>query len=299
MVRRTLTSTDGILLVTVVIWALNITVTRYILTHGFEPLAYSAVRFGLAAAIFVGLTLVLEHSLRIGGRAQLLHVAVAAFVLFINQACFVYALKLTTASTVALILGTMPIFTGLFASLTGVERMTRRFWLAAGVSFCGVALVAAGSTGELSGELVGILLAVCISATWAAYSVAIAPLMREYSPYRISAVVLALMWIPLVFTASTQISEQDWNLGWLVWVGFLFAVVGPLVLTNVLWFTAVHRVGPGRATLFANLQPFLGALFAVVLLSEPLSALEIAGGALIGAGILLAGRQATIAAPSE
>jgi drug/metabolite transporter (DMT)-like permease len=298
-VRRTLTSTDGMLLLTVVIWALNITVTRYVLTHGFEPLAYSAVRFGLAAAIFVALTLLLEHSLRIGGRAQLLHVGAAAFLLFVNQACFVYALKLTTASTVALILGTMPIFTGLFASMTGVERMTRRFWLAAGVSFCGVALVAAGSSGELSGETAGVVIAVCISASWAAYSVAIAPLMREYSPYRISAVVLTVMWIPLIFTASAQISEQDWNLGWLVWIGFLFAVVGPLVLTNVLWFTAVHRVGPARATLFANLQPFLGALFAVVLLSEPLSALQIVGGAGIAAGILLAGRRATIAPPAE
>lgn len=296
MVRR-FSSTDGILLLTVVIWALNITITRYILTHGFQPLAYSAVRFGLAAAIFVCLTLALERSLRIGGRAQLLQVAVAAFVLFLNQACFVYALKLTMATTVALILGTMPVFAALFSSLAGVERMTRRFWLAAGVSFGGVALVAAGSGGDLSGGLAGILIAVGISATWTAYSVSIAPLMRTYSPYRISAVVLMVMWVPLILVASPQLADQDLELGWLVWLGFVFAVVGPLVLTNVLWFTAVHRVGPARATLFANLQPFLGALFAVVLLSEPLSALQIAGGAGIAAGILLAGRRATIAAP--
>lgn len=297
--RRRFTSTDGILLLTVVIWALNITITRYILTHGFQPLAYAAVRYGLATAIFVCLTLALERSLRIGGRAQLLQVAAAAFVLFLNQVCFVYALKLTTATTVALILGTMPVFAALLSSLAGLERMNRRFWVAAGVSFGGVALVAAGSGGDLSGHLAGILIAVGVSASWAAYSVAIAPLMRTYSPYRISAVVLMVMWVPLVLVASPQIADQDLELGWLVWLGFAFAVVGPLVLTNVLWFTAVHRVGPSRATLFANLQPFLGALFAVVLLSEPLSALQIVGGAGIAAGILLAGRRATIAAPSE
>ena len=287
------------LLLTVVIWGLNITVTRYLLTHGALPLAYAAVRYGFATAIFVGITVALERSLKIGGRRQLVQVGAAAFVLFVNQVCFVYAVKLATATTVALILGTMPIFTGLFASLTGVERMTRRFWLAAGVSFGGVALVASGSGGDLTGERAGILIAVGMSATWAAYSVAIAPLMREYSPYRISAVVLMLMWVPLVLTASRQISRQDVYLGWLVWLGFAFAVVGPLVLTNVLWFTAVHRVGPARATLFANLQPFLGALFAVVLLSEPLTPLEIAGGVAIAAGILLAGRRSTVAAPAE
>ena len=37
------------LLTTVVLWALNLTVTRYILTHGFEPLAYATVRYGAAA----------------------------------------------------------------------------------------------------------------------------------------------------------------------------------------------------------------------------------------------------------
>ena len=84
-----------------------------------------------------------------------------------------------------------------------------------------------------------------------------------------------------------------------MWLGFAFAVVGPLVLTNVLWFTAVHRVGPARASLFANLQPFLAAIFAVVLLSEPLSGWQIGGGVLIGAGILLAGRRREVAAPAE
>ncbi len=297
--QRRPSSTDAMLLLTVVMWAFNITVTRYLLTHGFAPLTYAAVRYGFAIAIFVAITFALERSLRIGGRRQLIQVGAAAFVLFLNQVCFVYALKLSNATTVALILGTMPVFTGLFASLTGVERATRRFWLASAVSFCGVAFVAAGAGGQLTGQLAGIVIAVGISATWAAYSVSIAPLMRDYSPYRISAVVLMIMWVPLVLVASPQIAEQDWQLGWKAWLGFGFGVVGPLVLTNVLWFTAVHRVGPGRATLFANLQPFIGALFAVVLLSEPLTVSEVVGGLAIAAGILLVGRRVTVAAPAE
>jgi drug/metabolite transporter (DMT)-like permease len=298
-VQRRLTSTDGMLLLTVVLWALGIVVTKYLLTHGFQPLAYSALRYGIATAIFLVLTYVLERSLRIGGRAQLGQIGIAAIALLLNQVCFVYALKLTTATTVALMLGTMPVFAGLFGSLAGIERMSRRFLLAAGVSFGGVGLVAAGSGGDFSGDLAGILVAVGIAATWAAYSVAIAPLMRSYSPYRISSVVLAVMWVPLVIIASPQIADQDLDLGWKVWACFAFAVVGPLLLTNVLWFTGVHRVGPARASLYANLQPFLAAVFALVLLSEPLSAWQIGGGILIGAGIFLAGRRETVAAPAE
>ena len=63
-------------------------------------------------------------------------------------------------------------------------------------------------------------------------------------------------------------------------------MVGPLVLTNILWFTAIDRVGPSRAALFANLQLFLAALFGVVLLSERSRRCEVAGGAAIGAAIV-------------
>ena len=52
------TTIEAMLLVTVVLWALNLTVTRYILTHGFAPLAYATYRYGLATAIFVGIVLV-------------------------------------------------------------------------------------------------------------------------------------------------------------------------------------------------------------------------------------------------
>jgi LPXTG-motif cell wall-anchored protein len=63
------------------------------------------------------------------------------------------------------------------------------------------------------------------------------------------------------------------------------------VLTNVLWYTALDRVGAGRATLAGNLQPFVAAIFGVVLLDEHLSPLQILGGVLIAAGILLAVRR--------
>ena len=63
------------------------------------------------------------------------------------------------------------------------------------------------------------------------------------------------------------------------------------MITNVLWYTAVSRVGASRATLFANIQPFFAALIAVVLLSEPLSWLQVAGGAAIAVALVLSRLQ--------
>jgi drug/metabolite transporter (DMT)-like permease len=280
---------DLMLLATVSLWALNFTVSKYILDQGFHPLAYSAVRYAAAALVFAGVTLALEGSLRIG-RAEAPLAAGCVLVLFANQLCFVYALDLTTATTTALLFGTLPIWTGLLARLSGVEQMSLRFWLAAGLSFAGVVLVAIGSGGSVSTSLAGDALAVGGAATWAAYSVAIAPLMRRYSPFRLSAVFLLGVTVPLLLVGVPSIRHQDWNLGWFAWLGFAFAVLGPLVLTNLLWFTAIDRVGPSRASLFANLQPFLAAIVALIVLSEEITRLEMAGGLALAGGILVAPR---------
>jgi drug/metabolite transporter (DMT)-like permease len=283
------------LLVTVVLWALNLTVSRHILQSGMEPLSYGAVRYGLASLVFLGITLVAEGTLRIL-RADLPVAAVAAATLYLNQLAFVYALDTTTASTVALILGATPIFAALLGLLLRTETPTPRFWLGAIVSFGGVGLVALGA-GEVEGGLAGIGLGLATAATWAGYSVAIAPLMRRYSPSRISALVLGVTWVPLTLTGVPQLAGQEWSLGWEVWLLLVFATLGPLVLTNVLWFRSLHRIGPARATLAANLQPFVAALVAVLLLSERIGPLQVGGGALIMGGILVARRGGPLRAP--
>src|SRR6266508_2306208 len=160
---------DLMLIATVVIWAFNITVTKYVLTHGFRPLAYASIRYAAAALLFAALTVALEGTLRVGGGRSLMLLAGAAVFLLGNQFAFVYALKLGTATTVALILGTTPIFTALVAFAVGLERLSIRFWLAALVTFGGVALIALGSGGSLSADLGGDLLAVGLAATWAVY----------------------------------------------------------------------------------------------------------------------------------
>jgi DME family drug/metabolite transporter len=287
------------LLTTVLLWALNLTVTRYILTNGFEPLAYATVRYGAASAIFVAIAVVAERTVRIR-RRDLPLVGAAALCLWLNQLAFVYALDGTSASTIALILGATPIFAALIGIPFGLERaLSRRFWLAAVGSFAGVGLVAAGSASGLGGDLRGTALGIATAATWAGYSVVIAPLMARYSASRISAVVLPLGWVLIALVGWPQAAEQDYGLGWEVWALLVFATLGPLVLTNVLWFRSLHRIGPSRATLVANLQPFVAAVFALVLLSERMTLLQVVGGGLIAAGILFARRRSSVPVAGE
>ncbi len=285
------------LLVVVVLWALNLTMTRYILTHGLEPLAYATVRYGLAAVIFLAIVLFAERRLAIS-RRDLGLVGIASFLIFLNQLAFVYALDATSASTIALVLGATPAFAALIGLTLGLERMSRRFWIASFVSFAGVGLVALGAGSGVEGGLTGVFLGITTAATWAGYSVAVAPLLQRYSASRVSAVVISIAWLGIAVVGAPQTAEQDFHLGWAVWLLLVAATLGPLVVTTLIWFRALGQIGPSRATLIANLQPFVAAFFALLLLSEQMTLTQAAGGALIAGGILLARRPAPRTPPA-
>ena len=108
MTRRA-SPVDAMLMGTVLLWALNITVTKYMFEHGWRPLAYGTIRYFVAISLFWAFTYWRERSFRIA-RSDVKLVLLAALMIFLNQLCFVYSIHLAHASTVALLLGTTPIF---------------------------------------------------------------------------------------------------------------------------------------------------------------------------------------------
>jgi drug/metabolite transporter (DMT)-like permease len=288
---------DLMLLATVTLWGLNFTVTKYVLSHGFQPLAYGCMRFAAAAAILGAIAYGREGTLSLP-RRDAIFLGIAALIgITLNQVMFVYAIKLTTATTVALLFGTLPVMAGVFAFLLGIERMNSRFWLAACLAIAGAALVAVGSGGSFSGHVWGDLLALGATVTWAWYSVAAAPVLGRYSALRVSALAFIVGTIPLLAIGSNQLAAQDWSFPASIWLLYAFAVIGPLVAANLFWFGGISRVGPSRAAVFANLQPFLGAIFALLILSEPITRLQVAGGLAIAAAIVLSRARSSERAP--
>lgn len=293
-------SAEALLLGTVTLWSFNFAAVGYGVTHGFEPLTYAALRWGLAGVTLAGLALWRRHTLLIGWRDGAILSGAAVIGVLVNQISYVYAFRLVSASTVALVFGTLPIFVSLVSQLSGMERLRPRHWVATGVSFAGVALVALGASAGLSASIGGILLALVTTSTFALYSVAIVPVMRRRSPLVVTAVSALAGAVLLAAASSTVLAHQRWDEpGALAWGALVYSALFSLTLGNLFWLTAIKRVGPGRASLFANLQPFLGALFAVVILSESLSRPQIAGGCVIAVGILLGSRTRVKALLSE
>jgi drug/metabolite transporter (DMT)-like permease len=116
--------------------------------------------------------------------------------------------------------------------------------------------------------------------------------MARYSAERLSAVVLLVGSAMLIPVSLPQIATQDWGAPPTdAWLALAYSVVLSLLVTNILWFDGIHRVGAARATLFIYLEPFCAAVIAMALLGEHVSPAEWVGGVVILAGVLLARRE--------
>ena len=210
----------------------------------------------------------------------------------VNQVAFFTAVHLATASTVALAFGALPAFVGLIGIAQRVARPTPRHWLATLVSFGGVALVAIGGSTALSGQLGGVLLALLAVVTFALYTISLARLSATYSPYRLSAMISVGVSVPLLALGGHGFATMNWGaISGLAWGSLAYSTIIGFVISNILWIKAIDTGGPNRASLYVNLQVFGGAAVGVVLLGETLSGLQIIGGVVITAGILLSVRR--------
>lgn len=291
---------EALLAGTVLLWSFNFTAIRYGVTHSFQPLAYAALRWLLAGLALMIVVRIRRQSLRLG-RRDLIVITLASMIgVLLNQVTFTYSLRLAAASTVALVFGTLPIFVSTLSQLAGHERLTARHWLTTAFSFTGVALVAAGSRGGLSTSVGGILLALATTLSWGVYSVAVVPAMRRHSPLLVSTTSCLTGGLVLSLISLPWLIGQSWGAPPpLAWGALLYSGLASVVIGNLFWFTAIDRVGAGRSALYTNLQPFLGAIFAVLTLAEHLHTLQIAGGIVIASGIVLSGRRRLPAPPAD
>ncbi len=282
---RTLDSADAMLVAANVLWSLNYATTKYAFGV-WRPMDFAVTRFAVAGIAFSAYVYWRERSLRVSWRDLPLVVAAAGVGIFLNQVSFNYAIDRTGAGNVALILASSPAFAAIFASLLRHEQVRPRHYLAVAVSVVGVGVVIEGGSGLHGVSLSGDLLAVGAAVTWAAYAVMLRPLFARYSAARLSALMMLIGGVMLAPVGIPQALSQNWGAMHGLDIGaWAYSAIFPLVVTNLLFFRALRRIGAARTTLYMYLQPFLGALFAAALLGERVTALEVAGGIVIVGGV--------------
>jgi drug/metabolite transporter (DMT)-like permease len=286
--RRT-SSAEVTMLLTVILWSFNFTAVKLGL-RDIAPLAFTIVRFGLAALVMVSLVWWREGRPRFARRDLPLLVAAAFSGITVNQLAFVGALSTTSAVTVALLIGTITLWTSILSVIAGQEQLDPAHWLGVVAGLGGVVLIVTGgapSAGEST--LLGDALGLGVAISWAVYSVLLRPLAGRYSPLQLSTFVTVVGTAILLPFSIPQLVAQDWSaVGPSAIGGLLYATFIALTLTNFLYFSALQRIGAARASVFIYLEPFLGVLFAVWLLGEHVTVLQLLGGVIVVAAVVVA-----------
>lgn len=207
----------------------------------------------------------------------------------INQITFIYALNNTSASEVSLLYAASPVFATLLAALIYREKIKRSYFIGLPVALAGVALIILTAPNvSLEGNLLGNLLAVGMAFSWAAYTVLLRPLLTLYSPLRLSMYCFAigsLLLLPFSFsqvtaTWNSPVSLEAWSL-------LLGSTVFAMVITNIIWYNGVKRLGVSRTAYYSYLQPFFGVIAAAILLSEIVVSWQIVGGIMVIGSLLI------------
>jgi drug/metabolite transporter (DMT)-like permease len=264
-------------------WSSAFTSARIIVADA-PPVAALALRFLISGLIGVGIALALGQSWRLTPaqwRATVIFgICQNALYLGLN---FV-AMQTVEASVAAIVASTLPLLVAVAAWAVFGETL-RPLGIAGLVAgFAGTALIM-GS--RISGgiDLYGLILCVggVLALTLATLSVRGASsggnlLMIVGLQMLVGSAVLA----PVALATETLTVNWTWELI----AAFVYTTLVPGLAATVVWFMLVNRIGATRAATFHFLNPFFGVAVAAALLGERLGPADIAGVAIIAAGIL-------------
>lgn len=285
------------------IWGINFTVVPLLLRR-LHPLDVTLLRTVMAACSFLALLVLLRRGRPRFTRAEwtrLLTMGVLG-VAVVNTASAIGQNHLP-ATISSLLMTSSPIFTALFASLLGLERIDRRMAAALAMASAGLAVLVLWGRGASlplnSTTLVSVALLIVVPICWATYTVLNKPLVSRHPPLEMSAygmIIGAIVVLPLALTDTARVGrilELDaagWGLA-------LFSTICSQVIGNVAFGSALRVLTPSEAAMSTYLTPVFGILVAWLVLGEhPTLGLLLGGGLILAAMLLVTSRSSARAA---
>ncbi len=293
--RNSFSGTDVMLIFMSIIWGLNFTAIKGALAD-FQPLTFNAIRFGTSSLFLLGLLWIKERNMGIQRKDLARFVVLAIIGNTAYQLFFINGIAMTTATNSALILATTPIFIILFGALLDIEKVTSRVVQGVILSFLGVVMIVLGAGGSLalsSESLLGDLLIVANPICWSVYTVLSKPMLKDYSPLKLTAVTMAIGAVPLVIVGAPTLATQDWaSISVNAWLGLGFSAFLAIGIGYVIWYTGVSRIGSARTSLYDNLVTVFAVASAWILLAENMTFVQIAGAVLVFVSLYVVRRKA-------
>lgn len=282
---------EGALLLVVLLWGSTFPLTKITFTE-MHPAAFTFVRFALMLLLAFGVLLVRHRRApeRVPLRARasdlprFILAGVTGYTLY--QLFYVYGLERTSPFSSSLLIALVPLFTVVFVAFMG-ERTPTRGWIGLGIAVLGAVVFVSEKAGSL-GTLLGDLLSLGAAVSFAIYSIANRPLVRDYPTETYTAYTLLAGSVPLLLACLPAALSQDWSrVSLSTWLIVVYLVALPVYIAYMLWNWAIARRGLALATGFSLLVPICSGVLSALLTGETFGAIKIVGSAIVLVGLVL------------
>jgi len=272
---------DCCLILAGVIWGVNNIVVKSALSD-FSPPAFNAIRFTIASVLLCSIAYFT------GGKSLRVEPCDAGMIILagilgntLYQVLYINGINQSTAGNVAVMLALKPICLVILAGAFGGERIPASGWAGTFISLAGVLIITLGSGSRLSfgsQTLRGDLLTVASVFSWSAYTILSKPLVKKYTPVRITALTMVSGSVLLVGYAVPYLRAQDWaRVRPASWAGLVSSASLALVFAYCAWSWGVTKLGGARTAVYENIAMVSGVLSSWLILGEKWSAVRFAG----------------------
>ena len=279
-------------IITSAIWGTTFISSKLLLQEGLSPAAIMILRFVLAYVLMLPFVKGkwFCKSLKDELLMVLLGISGGSLYFLLENTALVY----TQASNVAIIIAATPLLTMLTVNLLDRGKgASKRLYGYSLMSLAGVALVILNGNFVLKLNPIGDLLTFGAVVTWVIYSIIIAKVQERYSSWMITRKIFFYG----VVTLLPYFLIEPWDVTWemmsrpMVWGNIAYLGVLASLGCYMTWNIVIKRLGAVDATNYLYINPIVAMITANLLLGERITALAIAGTALILVGVYLAERK--------
>ena len=249
-----------------------------------EPMTLSALR----ALVLLPVLFAMMRWTRVpihAERASLLRVAVPSALLVGSQSAFIFGVHRLPAGLTSTIVSMSPIFTILVGLALRSAAVARIALAGSLVSTVGVAIATGALEGHVDGLGLGLML---LSNLCYAASLVTLKQLRVQLSGGMYLIVMAVLSVVVYVPAAAGLDGFHVDVTWRAVGCVLYVSVLGHALAYIFTLGLLRFAGAFQAALVTPLIPVFAILFAVLLLGEPLLGRELAGGALIIAGVVAA-----------
>lgn len=282
-----------------VLWGINAPVMKYGVTQ-VDPFVFNAIRLTVSLVSLWGCVLLEKKVARNRPQSEKprhLFWWIVGFSIFsgaIYQITFLTGIFKTTAGNTALIMSSCPMWTAVLAVLFTKDKLPRLAWAGLIITLLGTVVVIA-QKGEFSASavtLTGNLIVLAAALAWSISSVVSKPLLNHVSAIRLAFYAIAVT-LPLHWLLAIPHLQQDFIAAFEPWTfaSILYAGFFSTGVAYAMWNYGVQKVGAPHAAIYQNVIPLIAVIGAWILIHEVPSALQLFGGALIIAGLVVMRRS--------